>query len=299
MVAETVDVPQVVRGRDTLVVPAGTDVLRLARAWFPDAVWTRRPGGAASVAPPLGARFRGVPAPAEPPRHGTGTIRLDALTDLHGPRTLTAAEAAAAGYRTPGAVDAYELSISGRSPVGARDWLLAAARRSGGLVDPADGTGPLVPDPSGVVDLALWSAVPLAADEAVLLLRPALAGGRLGEVRVGHVAAGPAPFAVQAHFAYDGLLSVAMDRPADPPAVLGSLDWREFGPWRYRFGWTSPHDDDLGDGSSPLTAIARGRIRPTIARLVIALWQRAGGTVLDAGGFVVAPPDLLDQASRR
>jgi hypothetical protein len=299
MTAESFDLSQTGRGRDVLVVPAGTDVLHLARAWFPDAVRTRR-AALRVAAPPTGARFRGVPTQAEAPGEGTGVIRLDALTDLHGPRTLTAADAAAAGYRTAGVVDAYELSAAtGGRAVDARAWLVAAARRAGGVVVPADGSGAFAPDGGALVDLALWSAVPLSADEAVPLLRPALTGGRLGDVRVGHVTAGPSPFELEAHFEYDGVLTVGMSRPSEAPPVLGSLDWREHGPWQYRVGWSSPHGDELVDGSSPLLAIARGRMRPTIARVALELWNLAGGTVLDAGGFVVGREELLDRASRR
>lgn len=294
--------PQAVEARDLLVVPPGTDVLHLARAWFPDAVWTRRPVSAQveGVRPMTGARFRGLPA-AEPATAQPGVMRLAAAVDLHGPRAVAQGSTVATGL-PPEPADVYELSIAAADGDGAADaaraWLVAAARRASGAVVPAGRAGVVVPDGGEPLDLTLWTPMPIAADDAVPLLRPALAGGRLGEPRTAGARPGPVPFAVAAAFEYDGALAVELTRPERQPPVLASLDWREHGPWAFRVAWSSSPDVEL-DPTSPLLAIARGRMRPVVARVVSALWRAAGGTVVDAGGFVVTPDELRDQASRR
>lgn len=303
MTAQALALPSALDGRDVLVVPSGTDVLRLARAWFPDAVWTRRPVTAqdAMVRPITGARFRGLAA-AEAPAPAAGVMRLDAGVDLHGPRAVAQGSAVAAGLGAQ-PVDLYELSVATVDEDAGGDvsraWLVAAARRAGGAVVPADRSAVVVPDAGELVDLTLWTAVPMSPQDALPLVRPALAGGRLGEPRAGGSGPGPVPFAIPAAFEYDGVLSVELSRPEHRPAVLASLDWRDHGPWAYRVAWSSSPDSAEVDPSSPLLAIARGRMRPVVARAVSALWRAAGGTVVDAGGFVVTPDELRDRASQR
>lgn len=293
--------PQTLEGRDLLVVPTGTDVLQLARAWFPDAVWTRRPVSAqdAVVRPMTGARFRGLAAAAVTVA-APGVMRLDATVDLHGPRPVALGSAVAAGLAAQPA-DVYELSTAAVGDAGAetaRAWLVAAARRASGAVVPADRSAVVVPDRGELLDLTLWTAVPMTPQEAIPLLRPALAGGRVGDPRIAGTGPGPVPFSVTAMFEFDGALTIDLARPADHPAVLGSLDWRDHGPWAYRVAWSSSPDVEM-DPASPLLAIARGRMRPVVGRAMSALWRAAGGTVVDAGGFVVTPDELRDQASQR
>jgi len=295
--------PQTVDGRDLLVVPSGTDVLHLARAWFPDAVWTRRPASSAVAAsrPMVGARFRGVAAvAAEPEAVAPGVMRLEAVVDLHGPRAVAQGSALASGLAAEPA-DVYELSLAAADREVtdlARAWLVAAARRAGGAVVPADRSRVVLPERGELLDLTLWTAVPVSAQDALPLLRPALSGGRLGEPRTATTAAGPVPFSVAAAFEYDGALTVELARPTRQPAVLASLDWRDHGPWALRVAWSSSPDVEV-DPASPLLTIARGRMRPVVARAMSALWRAAGGTVVDAGGFVVTPDELRDQASQR
>ena len=283
-------VPPELAGRHVLAVPRGTQVLPLAQAWFPDARWVREP--VTTVARPMtGARFRGL---ATAPTTHVGAIGLRDGAELVGPYPLDATTARAS--RLP----AVDTDLWGLPDGPAGDdglvtaWATAAARHVGGSVVPASRDRALVPDPGAVVDLTLWSAVPVRAEDALPLLRPSLSGSR---VTLGPAEPGGSGFTIVATYEYDGAVVVHCSRAREVPAVLATLDWREHGPWRYAVTWRPPAGYDLdADHPSQLHVIARQRVTPGIARVVTTLWRAAGGTVVDAGGFVVPPADVEARA---
>src|SRR4051794_1988366 len=200
---QAVHLPGDLDGRHVLAVPRGTDVAALAAAWFPDAAWLREPVTAAQAAagarPMTGARFRGISAEAAEP--APGILRLDGSASLEGPTPLSRAAAQDAGL-APVDVDLYALAAS-RDAGGPAEivlgWMSAAARRSAGCLVPADRARVVTPDAGAAVDLTLWSAVPLSAQDALPLVRPALAGARVGPTEVPQqqpAGDGPAAFSV-------------------------------------------------------------------------------------------------------
>ncbi len=290
--------PSRLDGQAMLAAPARTDIHALARAWFPAAAWDGRPPGAPDPAPadtrPVGARFRGLveqrSAPAEP-----AAIRLDEHTRLVGPVPLTDDDALRAGVPR-GGLEWY--ALEGEASVQARRWLVAAARHTGGLVVPADRSRVMAPDPEADIDLTLWSPIPLTLDEVLPLARPAMSGARVSAAGDRSPAAGPRPFEVVAEFEYDGSVALRVGRSNEPPAVLATLEWRDFGPWAYRVEWRplDPAERDV-EHPSRLHVIARQRVAPTIARVAGALWRAAGGTVVSGGGFVVGPREVARRAT--
>ncbi|MBO0898452.1 hypothetical protein J1G42_00555 [Cellulomonas sp. zg-ZUI222] len=286
-------------GSHVLAVPRGTDLLPLARAWFPSALWAREPVSAAQAAaarPMTGARFRGI---AVAPVRTAGALSLDGSVEVVGPYPVDAAEARALTL-PPQDSDLYALPASpvpGATlpPDLVTGWATAVARRTAGGILPAARDRTVVPDPASAVDLTLWSAVPLSTADVLPLVRPALAGSRLTPPAPGGAGEG---FALTATYEYDGTLQLGCSRSRDVPVVLSTLDWREHGPWAYRVTW-QPHDPHELDQAhpSPLHVIARQRVTPSIARVVATLWRAAGGTVVDAGGFVV-PHEELDARAR-
>ncbi|WP_136517490.1 hypothetical protein [Cellulomonas telluris] len=286
-------VPPALDGLHVLALPAGTDVMTLARAWFTQARWEREPAAAAAPVRPTGARFRGI---AVEPVVTTGVLALAPGVALLGPHACDATSARGLGLPSRDA-DLYGLPVA--TPPGAdvpaglvAAWATAAARRTGGGVLPAGGAA-VVPDPAGVLDLTLWSAVPVPVQEALPLVRPALSGSRL--------APAPTPgggFELTAAFPYDGEVVVRLERAAHVPLVLSTLDRREHGPWGYRVAWQPPDASQL-DASHPSQQhlVARARVAPAVTRVVATLWRAAGGTVVDAGGFVVPPAELDDRVA--
>lgn len=285
-----VTLPAAVDGRHVLALPATTDLLALARAWFPHAAWEREPVAAAAARPMTGARFRGMVAESA----ATAVPGRLPLADgaIVGPHPLSADEVRAAGLRADGPLDLYALDGES-SQVTA--WCVAAARHVGGLLVPAARTQVVVPDPQAAPGLTLWSPVPLAPADVLPLMRPAMAGARVAptELPTPAGADGPPLCSVTARFEYDGSVTLDSARDDQVPAVLTTLDWREYGPWAYRVRW---HPADGEDAESPLSAIARQRVAPTIARVTAALWRAAGGTIVDEGGFVVDPAELSRRA---
>jgi len=291
--------PTALDGHHVLVVPRGTDVRALAAAWYPHVAWEREPVAAVAASRPTGARFRGI-AVAETAAVD-GLLRLDDDTALIGPFAVDGPETGTGA----GVVDVYGLQTRpAGGPATAADrratqWMTAAARRSAGMVASANRQRALVPDPDARPDLTLWSAEPMTAADAVALVRPALSGARLAPSDVPHAhGSGPQPFALTATYEYDGAVTVRLDRGTQPPA-LAAVDWREHGPWAYRVAWAplEPAELDVED-PSPLHVIARQRVSPAIARATAALWRAVGGTVLDAGAFVVPADDLRTRATR-
>lgn len=277
-------------GRHVLALPRATEVVPLAQAWFPAARWVREPV-TTTARPMTGARFRGI---ATAPTTTVGVIELREGTEIVGPHPVDAA--AARTLRLPARdTDLWGLPAGAAGDDGlVTAWATAAARRAGGGVLPATRDRVVVPDPDAVVDLSLWSAVPVRAEDALLLLRPALTGSR---VALSPEQAEGQGFALAATYTYDGAVLVRCVRARQVPAVLSTLDWREHGPWGYHVTWRPPHGYD-GDADHPsqLHVIARQRVAPAVARVTAALWRAAGGTVVDAGGFVVPPADVEARA---
>ena len=184
-----------------------------------------------------GARFRGISVGRR--RAAPGLLRLNGAASLEGPTPVGRAEAQAAGLVVP-EVDLYALVPA--DPRASLDlvygWMAAAARRAAGSIVPADRAQVVVPDPGAAVDLTLWSPMPLSAQDALPLVRPAMTGARVGPTDVprpqqSEGTSGPPTFSVTATFEYDGAITVRTGRSTEVPVALSRLDWREFGPWSY------------------------------------------------------------------
>ena len=296
-------VPAALDAHHVLAVPRGTDVVALARAWFPGARWAREPATAeqtAAVRPVAGARFRGMVVAAPP---AAGLVTLDGAVELPGPYPLDARDAYALGL--PGHdADLYGLPaapVAGATvgPDLVTGWATAVARHVHGGILPVTRDRAVVPDPAVTLDLTLWSPVPLDVDDALARVRPALTGSRL-TAPPAPAPGGPQRWTLTARYQYDGQVVVRCARSRQVPVVLSTLDWREHGPWGYQVAWEPP--DLLGhDASQPsaLHAVARQRVAPGVARSITALRTAVGGTVVDAGGFVVTPEALAALAVAR
>lgn len=288
--------PPAVDGRPLVAVPAGTDLDGFATAWFPQAAWDRRPvreTDTAGIPRLTGARFRGM---AAAPPTSPGVLRLDAGTVLEGPHPLDPPAARALGLPSR-PFDVYALVPDADVQPVTAAWLDAVARRTGGAVT-AGGEAPWrVPDPGALVDLTLWTGSAVAADELVPLVRPALAGTRLGPVQ--RVAGrGERAFTVSAESNYDGSLVLTSGRSEQVPAVLAGVAWGPDGPWSYGVSWVPEEPLELGyEDPSRLHVIARSRMTSSVARVTATLWRVVGGTVVDAAGFVVTPDELTTRSS--
>ncbi|MFS0705725.1 hypothetical protein AB6N23_14520 [Cellulomonas sp. 179-A 9B4 NHS] len=294
----TTTVPSALDGQHVLALPAGTDALALVRAWFPDARWAREPARSAPAARLTGARFRGV---VVEPVATEGVLAVADGVEVAGPHPLDAASARALGLPAQDA-DLYGLPVTtpagaAASPALVAGWATAAARRTGGGILPADRRQVVVPDPASALDLTLWSAVPLAAQDAVPLVRPALSGSRLVPTETPAQGGASGGFSLTATYEYDGAVVVRLSRSDEVPVVLSTLDWREHGPWGYHVTWRPPDPAELQvEHPSQVHVVARQRVTPGIARVTGTLWRAAGGTVVDAGGFVVTAAELDDRA---
>lgn len=289
--------PPAIDGKPLVALPAGTPVEEYASAWFPEAAWEHRPGRAAGAAgdPPLtGARFRGM---SSAPPAQTGVLRLSGGTVLEGPFVLDPAAAQSLGV-PPRAVDVYAVQAQDRveDPLTAA-WLEAVALRTGGAATQGRGAPWRVPDHGSLVDLTLWTDAVVPPQELLPLLRPSLAGTRLGPVQP-EPERGEHAFSVAAVSDYDGALVLMGGRSDEVPAVLAQLRWGPDGPWSYAVSW-APEDLYQLEQPTPsrLHVIARSRMATSIARAMGTLWRVAGGTVVDAAGFVVTPDELAERSS--
>ncbi len=230
-----------------------------------------------------------------------GVLAVAPDVALTGPHPLDGAAARALGLPARD-LDLYGLPVAtpdgaAVSPALVAGWATAAARRTGGGILPADRRQVVVPDPASALDLTLWSPVPLAAQDAVPLVRPALSGSRLGLTGTPAQGGAPGGFSLTATYEYDGAVVVKLSRSDEVPVVLSTLDWREHGPWGYHVTWLPPDPAELVvEHPSQVHVVARQRVAPGIARVAATLWRAAGGTVVDAGGFVVSAAELDERA---
>lgn len=311
-------VPAEHASKHLLVVPreASASLPDLAAAWFADVGWLREPTPASRPRRMAGARFRGVQAATQDAR--PGRLRVGDEHGADGPFPVPAEQVAHLGLTGPahvwalgradGMVDvragrpaAYDdrdgiaRAFASALPVGEEllvvRWAVAVARRFGGAVL-ADGRQALRPDPSGAVDLTLFSAHPVSARDMLALLRSLVA---TAQVEAEETAPdGGARYRLVGATPYDGALVVQSQRVEQVPRALAALGWREHGPFAHQLAWR-PHDpyELQAEQPSGVHVIARARMRAMVARMaLLLLHSRAPGVLLDDGGFVVSPAEI-------
>jgi len=300
-----------------LALPRSRGVARpgieaLATAWFPEAGWVSEPSSGPAERPMAGARFRGV-VPDDVRR--PGVLRLTEGVEVVGPFVVAAPQSLALDLASSVA-ELWAVRVAHRSrdrlpaEVDDRDglarvfaaglpddvelrvlrWMVAAARKVGGTLF-VDGAVPLAPEPAAAVDLTLYSAQALTPDAALGSLQTVVPGARVVEVveRPDRLV----DYALDGETAYDGALRVVVRKVDVVPAVLGALDWREYGPFAYRMSWVpaDPYELEVEEPSG-LHLIARSRMRASVARLASVLQGRAAGVLVDDGGFEVTSAEV-------
>jgi hypothetical protein len=300
-----------------LALPRSRGVARpgieaLAQAWYPEAGWVSEPSSGPAERPMAGARFRGV-VPDDVRR--PGVLRLTEGVEVVGPFVVPAPQSLALDLASSVA-ELWAVRVAHRSrerlpaEVDDRDglarvfvaglpddvelrvvrWMVAAARKVGGTLF-VDGAVPLAPEPAAAVDLTLYSAQALTPDAALGSLQTVVPGARVVEVveRPDRLV----DFALDGETAYDGALRVVVRKVDVVPAVLGALDWREYGPFAYRMSWVPADSYELEvEEPSGLHLIARSRMRASVARLASVLQGRAAGVLVDDGGFEVTSAEV-------
>lgn len=261
--------------------PVGTDVLTLARAWFPAAQQV-----AAPVLRPqrlVGARFS--PRVAAPAVSGPGLHRLTPEARLRGPQ----GRSAVAAPLPAGLDEVYLVEADGDDAV-VTSWLLAAARRSGGAL--VDGTGQvLVPPVDEFVGLTVYSRSVVPGETTLARARSVAPMMRA----VGPVA--PDAYRLAFPTPYDGTVTVDLTTRAELPVALGAVEPAAYGRHAYAITWV-PEGPGTASPSSVVGRIARDRVVPRVVRLAVVLQEATGGTVVDTGGFVVSVEELRERGSR-
>ncbi|KZM33570.1 hypothetical protein [Oerskovia enterophila] len=313
----TGSVPEMYSSDHLLALPRSRGVARpgieaLATAWFPEAGWVSEPSSGPAERPMAGARFRGV-VPDDVRR--PGVLRLTEGVEVVGPFVVPAPQSLALDLASSVA-ELWAVRVAHRSrdrlpaEVDDRDglarvfaaglpddvelrvlrWMVAAARKVGGTLF-VDGAVPLAPEPAAAVDLTLYSAQALTPDAALGSLQTVVPGARVVEVveRPDRLI----DYALDGETAYDGALRVVVRKVDVVPAVLGALDWREYGPFAYRMSWVpaDPYELEVEEPSG-LHLIARSRMRASVARLASVLQGRAAGVLVDDGGFEVTSAEV-------
>ena len=313
----TGSVPEMYSSDHLLALPRSRGVSRpgieaLAQAWYPEAGWVSEPSSGPAERPMAGARFRGV-VPDDVRR--PGVLRLTEGVEVVGPFVVPAPQSLALDLASSVA-ELWAVRVAHRSrdrlqaEVDDRDglarvfaaglpddvelrvvrWMVAAARKVGGTLF-VDGVVPLAPEPAAAVDLTLYSAQALTPDAALGSLQTVVPGARVVEVveRPDRLV----DFALDGETAYDGALRVVVRKVDVVPAVLGALDWREYGPFAYRMSWVPADSYELEvEEPSGLHLIARSRMRASVARLASVLQGRAAGVLVDDGGFEVTSAEV-------
>lgn len=282
-------------GDHLLALPARVDVLRLARAWFPDAEWIVEPvsldTATSRVVPQRGARFRGMTAQ---PEATPGMLVLTPGHVLSGPHTLTA-EDTVTYVLPPRQVDGFVVHATGEvagdlpDPDAARvrAWLVAAARHAHGAVLESGRTQAVVPDPGQSVDRTLCSAHPLPAQHALALVRTVLVQAVV-TAQSAPTDGSPGTWTISTQTPYDGTVEVGLSRTDTLPPALLQLPWRDSGPFAYAVRWRSGSpEDEVSEHPSALHVVARSRIAPVVEKVAAVFERAVAGTLLDQAGFAV------------
>jgi hypothetical protein len=297
-----------------LVLPAGPEpstVRTLADAWFADVRWLREPAATVVSRPMTGARFRGIVADPTPGPAAPGVLGVGAEHGLAGPFPVAAessplaAPGPAVSYAlgrvdgnfdqrvgrpaTPDDRDGISRAFAAGLPEGEElrlvQWGVAVARRHGGGLL-ADGRQLLLPDPTAAIDLALYAAHPVATGELLAMLRAQVATAEADP-------SAPAGQRLVARTPYDGAVVVTTERVDRVPRALAAVDWREYGPHVVRIAWVPQDPYELQvEHPSGLHAIARARMRATVARLALLVHAAAGGMMVDDDAFLISPADV-------
>jgi hypothetical protein len=311
-------VPAEHASKHLLVVPEGASasVPELAGAWFADVAWLREPARASTPRKMAGARFRGMQE-AAPEESGPGRLRVGDEHCADGPFAVSAEQVAHLGITGPAQVwplgradgmvdvrggrpstyddrDGIARAFASALPEGQElrvvQWAVAVARKLGGAVL-ADGRHLLRPDPSGAVDLALYSAHPFPAGDLLAMVRSFVATAHVESEET--TPAGGTSYRLVGATPYDGAIVVQSERVERVPRALVALEWREYGPFAYHLGWR-PHDPyELHvEEPSGVHVIARARMRAMLARLALLLQSRAQGVFVDDGAFVATVAEV-------
>lgn len=295
-----------------LVVPQLAQLAPLARAWFPEAEWVVEPSRTSSRPAAVGARFRGLTSEAT---SQPGQLRLTWAAHLEGP--VEAGELEAAGLDPVAKGVVLRLCVAPGSPADPRllAWLRAAARRSGGSVlhgavpgvpsprsapgvsgfgaAPAEAASVERAEPESAVELAVYSAVPVAPEVTLGLVRAVVPSATILS------APGPdegiAPYVLALPTQFDGTVELRFSRAGELPVCLLELDWRDYGPFAYRASWQPPREMS-GSTDDSLSRVARARVRPLVARVIFSIQRAAGGAVVDEDGFVLSHDELVARA---
>jgi hypothetical protein len=307
-----------------LVLPeaASAALPELVGAWFADARWEREPGSATRARRTVGARFRGSEqAVAE---IVPGRLRLGAEHRADGPFAVPAEQAAALGVPGPahawvlgrvdgerdargprpstyddrdGIVRAFAAGLPVDEELRVVQWAVAVARREGGVVL-ADGRTRLSPDPASAVDLSLYSAQALPAADLLAVLRSLVATADVESREATPDGAGRCRLVGSTP--YDGALVLTAERAERVPRSLAALDPGRYGPFLYHLAWWPQDPYELQvERPSGVHVIARARMRAMVARLALLVQGRAGGVIVDDGGFVTSVVDVERRTAER
>lgn len=306
-------VPAEHASKHLLVVPeqASAALLDLAGAWFADVGWLSEPAQTSTPRRMAGARFRGMQAATAPAESGPGRLRVGDEHCADGPFPVSAEQVAHLGIAgpaqvwplgradgmvdvrgpRPGAYDdrdgiarAFASGLPDGEELRVVQWAVAVARKLGGAVL-ADGRHLLRPDPSGAVDLALYSAHHLPAADMLAMVRSFVATAHVEAEEA--MPGGGTRYRLVGTTPYDGAIVVQSERVERVPRALVALEWREYGPFAYHLAWRPHEPYDLQvEEPSGVHVIARARMRAMLARLALLVHSRTEGVFVDDGAFV-------------
>lgn len=178
--------------------------------------------------------------------------------------------------------------------------VLAAARRVDSRArldvptvpaDPADPAGPATPQQTGA---ALVARDRVGAGVADREERRRLHAE--GDAFDAHMRQNPPPseaFGLQIDLGVDGVVVVEVAVEADPPMVLGALDWARGEVVAYQVRWAAPDVEELESERPSLPhRVARGRAARAVRSVAREVHAEVGGEIADLAGFLVDPADL-------
>jgi hypothetical protein len=174
------------------------------------------------------------------------------------------------------------------------DFMVAAARRLGGVVRFYGSNVMVAPVPDAALDLAVYSSLWMEPDAALAIAKAAVPRFEMGIDWSGLEAPQTLDrYALSADLGPAGTVVMEISGTSEVPGALREVSWAEGGAVSYQVKWLPRDPRHLAmEFPPPDHCAARVKMAELMAGIARVIYHTVGGEVLDSDGFPIDPADL-------